>query len=103
SPQDILAIQGPFAVQQYVVNEIQEVYRLQGVKINDKHIEVIVRQMMRKVAIVDPGDTKFLEEDLTDKFEFLEENDYIFDKKGVTDAGASSNMRPRQTLNLREL
>jgi DNA-directed RNA polymerase subunit beta' len=70
SPQDILAIQGPFAVQQYVVNEIQEVYRLQGVRINDKHIEVIVRQMMRKVAIVDPGDTKFLEEDLTDKFEF---------------------------------
>jgi DNA-directed RNA polymerase subunit beta' len=72
SPQDILSIQGPFAVQQYVVNEIQEVYRLQGVRINDKHIEVIVRQMMRKVSIVDPGDTKFLEEDLVDKFEFVE-------------------------------
>jgi DNA-directed RNA polymerase subunit beta' len=103
SPQDILAIQGPFAVQQYVVNEIQEVYRLQGVKINDKHIEVIVRQMMRKVSIVDPGDTKFLEEDLTDKFEFLEENDYIFDKKVVTEAGDSTKMRPGQIVSLREL
>lgn len=103
SPQDILAIQGPFAVQQYVVNEIQEVYRLQGVKINDKHIEVIVRQMMRKVSIVDPGDTKFLEEDLTDKFEFLEENDFIFDKKVVTEAGESSKMRPGQIVSLREL
>jgi DNA-directed RNA polymerase subunit beta' len=103
SPQDILAIQGPFAVQQYVVNEIQEVYRLQGVKINDKHIEVIVRQMMRKVSIVDPGDTKFLEEDLTDKFEFLEENDYIFDKKVVTDPGESSRMRAGQIVSLREL
>ena len=103
SPQDILAIQGPFAVQQYVVNEIQEVYRLQGVKINDKHIEVIVRQMMRKVSIVDPGDTKFLEEDLTDKFEFLEENDFIFDKKVVTEAGDSSKMRPGQIVSLREL
>jgi DNA-directed RNA polymerase subunit beta' len=103
SPQDILAIQGPFAVQQYVVNEIQEVYRLQGVKINDKHIEVIVRQMMRKVAIVDPGDTKFLEEDLTDKFEFLEENDYNFDKKVVTEPGDSSRMRAGQIVSLREL
>ena len=69
------------------MNEIQEVYRLQGVRINDKHIEVIVRQMMRKVSIVDPGDTKFLEEDLEDKFEFVEENDLIFDKKVVTDTG----------------
>jgi DNA-directed RNA polymerase subunit beta' len=103
SPQDILAIQGPFAVQQYVVNEIQEVYRLQGVKINDKHIEVIVRQMMRKVAIVDPGDTKFLEEDLTDKFEFLDENDFIFDKKVVTDPGDSSRMRAGQIVSVREL
>ena len=103
SPQDILAIQGPFAVQQYVVNEIQEVYRLQGVRINDKHIEVIVRQMMRKVAIVDPGDTKFLEEDLTDKFEFLEENDFIFDKKVVTEPGDSSKMRAGQIVSLREL
>jgi DNA-directed RNA polymerase subunit beta' len=103
SPQDILSIQGPFAVQQYVVNEIQEVYRLQGVRINDKHIEVIVRQMMRKVAIVDPGDTKFLEEDLTDKFEFLDENDFIFDKKVVTDPGDSSKMRAGQIVSVREL
>ena len=103
SPQDILSIQGPFAVQQYVVNEIQEVYRLQGVRINDKHIEVIVRQMMRKVSIVDPGDTKFLEEDLTDKFEFLEENDYIFDKKVITEAGDSGKMRPGQIVSLREI
>jgi DNA-directed RNA polymerase subunit beta' len=103
SPQDILAIQGPFAVQQYVVNEIQEVYRLQGVKINDKHIEVIVRQMMRKVSIVDPGDTKFLEEDLVDKFEFIEENDWVFDKKIVTDSGDSTKLRPGQVVSLREL
>jgi DNA-directed RNA polymerase subunit beta' len=103
SPQDILAIQGPFAVQQYVVNEIQEVYRLQGVRINDKHIEVIVRQMMRKVSIVDPGDTKFLEEDLTDKFEFLEENDFIFDKKVVTEPGESTKLRAGQIVSVREL
>jgi DNA-directed RNA polymerase subunit beta' len=103
APGDILSIQGPFAVQQYVVNEIQEVYRLQGVRINDKHIEVIVRQMMRKVSIVDPGDTKFLEEDLVDKFEFLEENDYIYDKKVVTEAGESTRMRPGQIVSLREL
>ena len=103
APQDILSIQGPFAVQQYVVNEIQEVYRLQGVKINDKHIEVIVRQMMRKVSIVDPGDTRFLEEDLTDKFEFLEENDYIFDKKVVTEPGDSTKLRAGQIVSLREV
>jgi DNA-directed RNA polymerase subunit beta' len=103
SPQDILSIQGPFAVQQYVVNEIQEVYRLQGVRINDKHIEVIVRQMMRKVSIVDPGDTKFLEEDLVDKFEFVEENDYIFEKKVVTESGESTKMRAGQIVSLREL
>ncbi|HEY0059766.1 MAG TPA: DNA-directed RNA polymerase subunit beta', partial [Flavisolibacter sp.] len=103
APQDILSIQGPFAVQQYVVNEIQEVYRLQGVRINDKHIEVIVRQMMRKVSIVDPGDTKFLEEDLADKFEFLEENDYIYDKKVVTDSGESTKMKAGQIVSLREL
>jgi DNA-directed RNA polymerase subunit beta' len=103
SPQDILSIQGPFAVQQYVVNEIQEVYRLQGVKINDKHIEVIVRQMMRKVSIVDPGDTKFLEEDLEDKFEFVAENDFIFDKKVVTDPGESTKLRAGQIVSLREL
>ena len=103
APQDILSIQGPFAVQQYVVNEIQEVYRLQGVRINDKHIEVIVRQMMRKVSIVDPGDTRFLEEDLTDKFEFIEENDIIFDKKVVTETGESTKMRAGQIVTLREL
>jgi len=103
SPQDILSIQGPFAVQQYVVNEIQEVYRLQGVRINDKHIEVIVRQMMRKVAIVDPGDTRFLEDDSVDKFEFLEENDYIFDKKVVTEIGDSGKLRAGQIASLREI
>jgi DNA-directed RNA polymerase subunit beta' len=103
APGDILAIKGPFAVQEYVVNEIQEVYRLQGVKINDKHIEVIVRQMMRKVNIVDPGDTKFLEEDLVDKFEFINENDFIYDKKVVTDAGDSIKMRPGQIVTLREV
>jgi DNA-directed RNA polymerase subunit beta' len=103
SPQDILSIQGPFAVQQYVVNEIQEVYRLQGVKINDKHIEVIVRQMMRKVSIVDPGDTRFLEDDSVDKFEFVEENDYIYDKKVVTDIGESTKLRAGQIVSLREV
>src|SRR6187200_2805547 len=103
SPADILAIKGPFAVQEYVVNEIQEVYRLQGVRINDKHIEVIVRQMMRKVEIVDPGDTKFLEEDLVDKFEFLEENDWVFDKKIVTEIGESGKLRAGQIVSLREV
>jgi DNA-directed RNA polymerase subunit beta' len=85
------------------VNEIQEVYRLQGVRINDKHIEVIVRQMMKKVSIVDPGDTKFLEDDTVDKFDFIEENDWIYDKKVVTDPGESSKMRAGQIVNLREL
>jgi len=103
SPQDILSIQGPFAVQQYVVNEIQEVYRLQGVKINDKHVEVIVRQMMRKVNIVDPGDTRFLEDDLVDKFEFVDENDYVYEKKVVTDPGDSSKLRAGQIISLRDL
>jgi DNA-directed RNA polymerase subunit beta' len=103
SPQDILSIQGPFAVQQYVVNEIQEVYRLQGVKINDKHIEVIVRQMMRKVNIVDPGDTRFLEDDTVDKFEFVEENDFIFDKKVVIEPGDSAKLRSGQIVSLREV
>src|SRR5690349_5943724 len=103
APFDILSIKGPFAVQEYVVNEIQEVYRLQGVKINDKHIEVIVRQMMRKVNIVDPGDTRFLEDDLVDKFEFVEENDFIFDKKVVTDVGESSKLRAGQIVSLREV
>ncbi len=103
APFDILSIKGPFAVQEYVVNEIQEVYRLQGVKINDKHIEVIVRQMMRKVNIVDPGDTRFLEDDLTDKFEFVEENDFIFDKKVVIDIGDSAKLRAGQIVSLREV
>jgi DNA-directed RNA polymerase subunit beta' len=103
APFDILAIKGPFAVQEYVVNEIQEVYRLQGVKINDKHIEVIVRQMMRKVNIVDPGDTRFLEDDLVDKFEFIEENDYVFDKKVVVDHGESVKLRTGQIVSLREV
>jgi DNA-directed RNA polymerase subunit beta' len=103
SPGDILSIKGPFAVQEYVVNEIQEVYRLQGVKINDKHIEVIVRQMMKKVEIVDPGDTRFLEEDLVDRFDFNEENDWIFDKKVVSDPGESTKMRAGQIASLREI
>ncbi len=103
APADILAIKGPFAVQEYVVNEIQEVYRLQGVKINDKHIEVIVRQMMKKVEIVEAGDTKFLEEDLEDRWDFNQENDYTFDKKVVTEAGGSSKMRPGQIASLREV
>ena len=103
APFDILSIKGPFAVQEYVVNEIQEVYRLQGVRINDKHIEVIVRQMMRKVNIVDPGDTRFLEDDLVDKFEFVEENDYVFDKKVVTEIGDSTKLRAGQIVALREV
>jgi len=103
TPSDILNIKGPFAVQEYLVNEIQEVYRLQGVKINDKHIEVIVRQMMRKVTIVDPGDTKFLEDDTVDKFDFMVENDWIFDKKVVTDAGDSEDLHPGQIITLREI
>jgi len=103
APSDILSIKGPFAVQEYVVNEIQEVYRLQGVRINDKHIEVIVRQMMRKVTIVDPGDTRFLEDDTVDKLDFLDENDWIFDKKVVTDPGESAKLKAGQIVSLREL
>ena len=103
APADILTIKGPFAVQEYVVNEIQEVYRLQGVRINDKHIEVIVRQMMKKVEIVDAGDTRFLEEDLEDRYEFNEENDRIFDKKVVTEAGESTKFRAGQIVSVREL
>jgi DNA-directed RNA polymerase subunit beta' len=103
APGDILSIKGPFAVQEYVVNEIQEVYRLQGVKINDKHIEVIVRQMMKKVEIVDPGDTRFLEEDLEDRFDFNEENDWIFDKKVITESGESTKLKAGQIVSLREI
>lgn len=103
SPADILQIKGPHAVQEYVVNEIQEVYRLQGVKINDKHIETIVRQMMRKVTIEDAGDTKFLEGDTEDRIDFNAENDFIFDKKVVTDPGESTKMRAGKIATLREL
>lgn len=103
SPADILAIQGPIKVQEYIVNEIQEVYRMQGVKINDKHFEIIVRQMMRKVQIVDPGDTRFLPEQLVDKWEFNEENDSMFGKKVVQDAGDSSELRPGQIVTARRL
>ncbi len=103
SPADILEIKGPHAVQEYVVNEIQEVYRLQGVKINDKHIEVIVRQMMRKVTIEDAGDTKFLEGDTEDRHDFYKENDYIFDKKIVTDAGESTKLRAGKIVTLRDV
>ncbi len=103
APADILSIKGPFAVQEYVVNEIQEVYRLQGVRINDKHIEVIVRQMMKKVEIVDAGDTRFLEEDLEDRFDFNEENDRIFDKKVITEPGESNKLKAGQIVSVREL
>ncbi|MBK9485647.1 MAG: DNA-directed RNA polymerase subunit beta' [Chitinophagaceae bacterium] len=103
APIDILAIKGPFAVQEYVVNEIQEVYRLQGVKINDKHVEVIVRQMMRKVTIEDAGDTIFLEGDTEDRLDFNMENDYIYDKKVVTEAGDSTKLKSGQIVTLREI
>lgn len=103
SPFDILNIMGPFAVQQYLVNGIQEVYRSQGIGINDKHIEVIARQMMRRVEIIDPGDTQFLEGEAVEKFEFLHANDWIFDKKVVEDAGESSKMKPGQLVSLRHL
>ncbi len=103
APGDILTIKGPFAVQEYVVNEIQEVYRLQGVRINDKHIEVIVRQMMKKVEIVDAGDTRFLEEDLEDRYEFNEDNDRIFDKKVVVEPGDSAKLKAGQIISVREL
>ena len=95
TPKDILSIKGPTAVQEYIVNEIQEVYRLQGVKINDKHFEVIVRQMMRKVQVNDPGDTKFLENTAVNKWEFILENDKIFGKKVVTDPGDSTELKSR--------
>jgi DNA-directed RNA polymerase subunit beta' len=103
TPLDILAIQGPIKVQEYIVNEIQEVYRKQGVKINDKHFEVIVRQMMRKVEIVDPGDTRFLSEQLVDKWDFMQENDYIYDKKVVVNSGDSRNLKAGQIVTSRKL
>ena len=103
TPADILAIKGPTAVQEYIVNEVQDVYRLQGVKINDKHFEIIVRQMMRKVQIDEPGDTRFLEQQVVDKLEFMEENDRIWGKKVVVDAGDSQNMQPGQIVTARKL
>ena len=103
TPEDILAIKGPSAVQQYLVNEVQEVYRLQGVKINDKHFEVVVRQMMRKVRIQDSGDTIFLENQLIHKKDFIRENDEIFGKKVVEEAGESENLKAGQIITAREL
>ena len=103
TPSDILSIKGPTAVQEYIVNEVQDVYRMQGVKINDKHFEVIVRQMMRKVNILDPGDTRFLEQQIVDKREFMDENDRIWGKKVVVDAGDSQNLRAGQIVTARRL
>ena len=103
TPADILNIMGPTAVQEYIVNEVQDVYRMQGVKINDKHFEVIVRQMMRKVSILDPGDTCFLEQQIVDKREFMDENDRIWGKKVVTDAGDSTEVQPGQIITARKL
>ena len=103
TPADILAIKGPTAVQEYIVNEVQDVYRLQGVKINDKHFEIIVRQMMRKVTIDEPGDTRFLEQQVVDKLEFMEENDRIWGKKVVVDAGDSENLKAGQIVTARKL
>ncbi|MDX9695012.1 MAG: DNA-directed RNA polymerase subunit beta' [Bacteroidales bacterium] len=103
TPSDILAIKGPTKVQEYIVDEVQEVYRLQGVKINDKHFEVIVRQMMRKVEIEDQGDTKFLEKQIVDKWEFMDENDWIYDKKVIVDAGDSQIFKPGMIVTSRKL
>jgi len=103
SPTDILAIQGPTRVQEYIVNEVQEVYRMQGVKINDKHFEIIVRQMMRKLEIVDPGDTRFLPEQLVDKWEFMQENDDIYDKMVVLEAGDSPELKAGMIVSVRRL
>ena len=103
TPSDILNIKGPTAVQDYIVNEVQDVYRLQGVKINDKHFEVIVRQMMRKVNVLDPGDTRFLEQQVVDKRDFMDENDRIWGKKVVVDAGDSANVKPGQIITARKL
>ncbi len=103
TPADILNIMGPTAVQEYIVNEVQDVYRMQGVKINDKHFEVIVRQMMRKVNILEPGDTNFLEQQIVDKRDFMDENDRIWGKKVVTDPGDSENVKPGQIPTARKL
>ncbi len=103
TPQDILRIQGPTAVQRYILNGIQEVYRLQGVKINDKHIEIIVRQMMQKMEVIEPGDTHFLEGEIVEKFELFKENDWVYDRKLVLDAGDSEKLKIGQIISLREL
>ena len=103
TPSDILNILGPTKVQEYIVNEVQEVYRMQGVKINDKHFEVIVRQMMSKVKIEDPGDTRFFEDQIVDKWEFMDVNDELYDKVVVTDAGDSTALQPGQIVSLRKL
>ena len=103
TPSDILAIKGPTAVQEYILNEVQDVYRMQGVKINDKHYEVIIRQMMRKVEIDDPGDTRFLEKQIVDKHEFLHENDWIYNKKVVIEAGDSDSLKPGQIITSRRM
>jgi DNA-directed RNA polymerase subunit beta' len=103
TPSDILAIKGPMKVQEYIVNEIQEVYRLQGVKINDKHFETIVRQMMRKVEVEDPGDSRFLEGELINKIDFQEENDWIYGKKVVEEPGDSPTFKAGQIISARKL
>ena len=103
TPEDILRIQGPSAVQQYLVNEIQEVYRLQGVKINDKHFEVVIRQMMRKVQVQDPGDTLLLEDQLIHTKDFMVENDKLYGMKVVEDSGDSENLKAGQIVTPREL
>jgi DNA-directed RNA polymerase subunit beta' len=103
TPEDILRIKGPAAVQQYLVNEIQEVYRLQGVKINDKHFEVVIRQMMRKVRVQDPGDTLFLEDQLIHTKDFIVQNDKLYGMKVIEDAGDSANLKEGQIVSPREL
>jgi DNA-directed RNA polymerase subunit beta' len=103
TPADILAVKGPMKVQEYIVNEVQEVYRLQGVKINDKHFEVIVRQMMRKVEIEDPGDTRFMEGELVNKIDFHEVNDQIFGMQYIEDAGDSETYHKGQIITARQL
>ncbi|MDE7128728.1 MAG: DNA-directed RNA polymerase subunit beta', partial [Alistipes sp.] len=103
TPSDILRILGPTKVQEYIVNEVQEVYRMQGVKINDKHFEVIVRQMMSKVQIEDPGDTRFFEDQVVDKWDFMDVNDELYDKVVVTSAGDSTNVQPGQIISMRKL
>jgi DNA-directed RNA polymerase subunit beta' len=103
APRDILNVKGPFAVQTHLVNGVQEVYRSQGITINNKHIETIVRQMMRRVQIVDPGDTTFLEGEAVERYEFFEQNDWIFDKKVITDAGDSETLRAGKIVTMRQV